>query len=489
MIKISVISYNNEKPIQPISAVFGPEGASIGRTDDNFLILQDQKRYISRVQASVKSDGGRHTIVNLSQANPIIVNGEEIIWEQEADLHFGDEIQIGLYLLRAESVSETSNSNAAVNTKNNAKNSEYSTPSNYSSTPPNDRELGQASTHLATEEILSESLNIALTEQQNSAIIPDDFDPLAMPVKNPSNPIDLFATIEYRSAASASKAGTIAMPYETISSIIESNSPSSVEPQALICSQSASALVATDAAITRSLHSNDETSKSAVPTHNHFAVSAASEGTTGLPNQNSVDALALVRAFLSGANLPPDTISSGVTPEWMEMMGRFVATTTQGTIDLISSRAMVKREVKADLTMIVARKNNPLKFLPNGESALIQMFGRKIPGFMDPIESLQDAYLDLRAHQIGVVAGMRAALDEIFKRFDPELLEQKLKSPMFLDNFLTANRKAKMWDMYAELFSDLQIAAQDDFHTLFGKAFLAAYEHEIERFTKEACHA
>ena len=177
-----------------------------------------------------------------------------------------------------------------------------------------------------------------------------------------------------------------------------------------------------------------------------------------------------------------DTLPAGVTLEWMEMIGRFAATATDGAVELIASRALVKREVKADLTMIVVRNNNPLKFLPDGHSALIQMLGKKIPGFMNPVEAMQDAYADLRAHQVGVVAGMRAALKEVLQRCDPSLLEKKLKTRTLLDFLVAANRKAKMWDLYTELFKDIYLESQDDFQTLFGKAFLTAYESEIDRF-------
>jgi FHA domain-containing protein len=198
--------------------------------------------------------------------------------------------------------------------------------------------------------------------------------------------------------------------------------------------------------------------------------------------QEPLDPHALAEAFLRGANLPMDTLPAGVTLEWMEMMGRFAATATDGAVELIASRALVKREVKADLTMIVVRNNNPLKFLPDGHSALIQMLGKKIPGFMNPVEAMQDAYADLRAHQVGVVAGMRAALKEVLQRCDPTLLEKKLKTRALLDSLFAANRKAKMWDLYAELFKDIYLESQDDFQTLFGKAFLTAYESEIDRF-------
>src|SRR5579872_1407976 len=103
MIKISVISYNDEMATEPLSATFGPAGGSLGRGSDNSLILPDPKCHISRRQASIKSDGKHHSIMNLSQVSPILVNGKKIALALDAELQFGDEIEVGPYLLRAES--------------------------------------------------------------------------------------------------------------------------------------------------------------------------------------------------------------------------------------------------------------------------------------------------------------------------------------------------------------------------------------------------
>ena len=43
MIKIAVVSYNNEAPATPIAAVFGPERETIGRSEGNFLVLPRSK--------------------------------------------------------------------------------------------------------------------------------------------------------------------------------------------------------------------------------------------------------------------------------------------------------------------------------------------------------------------------------------------------------------------------------------------------------------
>jgi FHA domain-containing protein len=203
-------------------------------------------------------------------------------------------------------------------------------------------------------------------------------------------------------------------------------------------------------------------------------------------NANAADNQALVDAFLAGAGIPQISLPSGLTPELMEMIGKLLATTIQGTLELVASRALVKREVKADMTMVVVRNNNPLKFLPDGQTVLIQMLRKKMPGFMAPVEAMEDAYEDLHAHQNGMVAGMHATVTEMLERFNPRQFEQQLQEHSILDALSPMPRKAKMWDMYNVQFQTIHQESQDDFQVPLGKAFLGAYEKEIERLKNEA---
>jgi FHA domain-containing protein len=203
-------------------------------------------------------------------------------------------------------------------------------------------------------------------------------------------------------------------------------------------------------------------------------------------NANAADNQALLDAFLVGAGIPQISLPSGLTPELMEMIGKLLATTIQGTFELVTSRALIKREVKADMTMVVVRNNNPLKFLPDGQTVLIQMLRKKMPGFMAPVEAMEDAYDDLHAHQNGLVAGMHAAVTEMLERFNPQQFEHQLQEQSFLDVLSPMPRKAKMWDMYNVQFQTILQESQDDFQVPLGKAFLGAYEKEIERLRNEA---
>jgi FHA domain-containing protein len=193
----------------------------------------------------------------------------------------------------------------------------------------------------------------------------------------------------------------------------------------------------------------------------------------------------LLRAFLMGAGVPNLQIPGGLTTETMHMLGTVLRESMQGTLDLLLARAMIKREVRAEVTMIVARENNPLKFSPNVDAALTHLLAPQTRGFMPPIKAMKDAYNDLRSHQFGFMAGMRAALAGVLQRFNPEQLEQRISQKRVIDTLLPMNRKAKLWDMFEDLYGDISKEAEDDFHALFGKEFVRAYEAQIEKLERE----
>ena len=58
----------------------------------------------------------------------------------------------------------------------------------------------------------------------------------------------------------------------------------------------------------------------------------------------------------------------------------------------------------------------------------------------------------------------------------PESLRYKM-----LESLLPNSHQARLWETFTEMYVDISREAQDDFQTLFGKAFLAAYESEVAR--------
>jgi type VI secretion system FHA domain protein len=215
---------------------------------------------------------------------------------------------------------------------------------------------------------------------------------------------------------------------------------------------------------------------------------AAPESSASAAGLESPEALALKQAFLRGAGIAADAISAELTPELMELLGKLMATSLQGAIDLLALRSLVKQEVKADVTMVLVRNNNPLKFFPDSQTVLTQMLRKKMPGFMEPLEAIDDAWHDLRGHQMGVVAGTRASMASMMNRLGPAQLAAALPPPGLFDKLAPSRRAAALWDEYLRQYGAIAGEAQDQFKSLFGAAFLAAYEKEVERMSAEANH-
>lgn len=193
---------------------------------------------------------------------------------------------------------------------------------------------------------------------------------------------------------------------------------------------------------------------------------------------------ALWQAFCEGAGiqlaLPP-----GGAAERMQAIGMMMRAAIEGTLQLMAVRASTKHELHAAVTMIQQRNNNPLKFSPDAASGLEQLVQPPARGFLDGPAALEEAMHDLVGHSIGSVAGLRAALEGLLDRFDPAALEEKLTGASVLDSLLPMNRRARLWDLYLQHHETIREEAQEDFHRLFGKAFLAAYEQQVERLRQE----
>jgi FHA domain-containing protein len=189
-------------------------------------------------------------------------------------------------------------------------------------------------------------------------------------------------------------------------------------------------------------------------------------------------------AFCQGAGVDI-ALPQGLSPELMRVVGTLLRTAVDGTLQMMAVRAATKQELRAEVTVIQAKNNNPLKFSPDAQSALEQMLQPPVRGFLSGPAAMSDAMQDLVGHAIGTMAGTRAALEGVLGRFAPQALEAKLSTKSVIDSLLPMNRKAKLWELYLQHFDALRDEAQEDFHTLFGKAFLAAYEQQLERLRRE----
>ncbi len=360
--QFTIVQCNTDVPAKTVA--FKPPGGTIGRSQDNDLVLPDESRAISRLQALVHlSPEGECRLTNQGSVTSVVLNGMVLQRGSQVLLHHGDALQIGEYGLQVNDPA--------------CQNSQQDDPLAF----------------------FAESADDPLGIQQEPDVLPE----------------------------------TAAVRHER-----------RTDPRLAIDPQSDSP-----------------------------ALPAALPG---------ADQDKLIAALLEGMGLN-NGHQTPFTEEQMRVTGRMLSLFSQGTVALLSSRSILKRGVKADMTMILNEANNPFKILPSGKTVLMQIYQSQMPGFMPPEAAVRDALVDLQAHQLGMIAGIRAIIAAMLQSFNPQRLEEEARKDGVLPKLpFNGGRKAALWDYFSRHYQRTAGEIEDDFHTLFGEAFLHAYDMEVNQY-------
>ena len=483
MIKIEVASSDKQPLLQPLYAEFDELGGNIGRAEGNALVLHDPERHISRVHASIAFRDGAYFIRSLGSASPVYLNDQPLNNGQEASIVAGDQIRIDSYVM------QVTNNEAPVIAEGSATTGIGSDPfailDNHSES---DAPVSSVAELLQDEpspkeiipntQFINEPDPFAIVVPESSELIPADFD---APVKKVP-PADILNP-GLESPAEKQMIDNILYPSDPLVELPDKSNADSVDPLVIMG-------MASDKKSNKSRPDDVPEQKGAFSPPKvkpDAAVVLPDEDARRKPVETpaalklTANQDELLRAFLTGAGVPDLEMPNQLTPEFMELIGQLLRESTQGTLNLLRARSETKSAVRADRTLIAPQDNNPLKFSPNVEAALVHLLAPKVRGFMTPQQAMKDAHDDLRAHQFGFMAGMSAALAGVLERFNPQILEQRLTQKSMLDSLLPMNHRAKLWDLFVDRYGDISQEAEENFHELFGKEFLRAYEAQVAK--------
>ncbi|HSX91112.1 MAG TPA: type VI secretion system-associated FHA domain protein TagH [Pseudomonas sp.] len=192
----------------------------------------------------------------------------------------------------------------------------------------------------------------------------------------------------------------------------------------------------------------------------------------------------VLEAFLRGAGLDQLRIDRGETRAQMEAIGRSYRHMVEGLIEVLRARASLKGEFRMAQTMIRPVENNPLKFAPNVDEALLLLLRAGNQAFMPADQAIKESFDDLKAHQLAVMAGVQASIKHLLKRFQPAVLETQLSRTSGIGLLLSGARQAQYWELFTELYASISREAEDDFEDLFGREFSRAYEEQSAKLRK-----
>ena len=190
----------------------------------------------------------------------------------------------------------------------------------------------------------------------------------------------------------------------------------------------------------------------------------------------------------AGANLDFESLlaaagieSSRVTPELAAHFGQILRVVVSGLMDVLRARERIKDEFRMRVTTFKQQDNNPLKFSANVEDALHNLLVKRNAAYLGPVEAFDDAFTDLRNHQMAMLAGMRVAYESMLAEFEPERLQEEFDRHVKAGSFLSGPAKLKYWELYRNRFHDMVKDADSSFRRLFGDEFAKAYEEQLAK--------
>jgi len=185
---------------------------------------------------------------------------------------------------------------------------------------------------------------------------------------------------------------------------------------------------------------------------------------------------------LAGAGLDPAT----VTPEIAREFGQILRVVVSGVMDVMRSRQQIKDEFRMRMTRFRAAENNPLKFSANVDDALHNLLVKRNPAYLAPVEAFEEAFADLRHHQIATLSGIRVAFESMLAEFDPDHLQQEFDRQL---NKGLVPAKLRYWDLFREKGREIVKDPEASFRRLFGDEFGRAYEDQLKQLKAQESSA
>ena len=188
------------------------------------------------------------------------------------------------------------------------------------------------------------------------------------------------------------------------------------------------------------------------------------------------DAQALIEAFLDGAALPIEAFDIADPANTMRKIGQAFREAVGGIRDLLESRAMLKAEFRLEHTLVRARDNNPLKFSTNLDGTLAVLLSRRVPGFMEAPDAIRESVRDVKAHEIAIMAGLKAALTSQLEQLSPANLRAQVEKQGGGGMF---GQKARLWERFEALHE--QMSTEQVSASPVGGQFSAAYSAQYRK--------
>lgn len=474
-LRLRIVGYDGQTPVPAAECIIDRSDARLGRADANDLVLPDEDGVVSRVHARIEYADGVYCLIDQSTNGTSLGDPQRCLENGQAvPLADGDLILIGPFTIRAEITPVDDEIAPELS-------AERLIDLDAPSTKPDP---------FAPDEEQLEPLS-EMDGWSSEARRPDWFpvgdeekppaeQPSPVPPPRRASPLDQ----HMRAPRGAVPGGEIAQPPPAAE---PDHVPTGYVPFADQFDDFPSSLLADEMAIPQPATPDEPLQHADQSPAAQPSVTAAGpvEPPPAAPAQPASEAIVdtvLLDAFLRGLEMSSYRVPPEKAPEVMQQFGEMVRESVQGLIDILRLRAEFKHEFYVPATSIAPIANNLFKYSVNSTDAISRWLADSDQrAYMAPAQSTRQAFQDLAAHQLALIAGMEAAVAALLKRFSPDALEERIGKATVVEGMMPQVRRARLWEAFENEYRQIADQAAEDFQEILGQHFARAYTEQIKR--------
>jgi type VI secretion system FHA domain protein len=168
------------------------------------------------------------------------------------------------------------------------------------------------------------------------------------------------------------------------------------------------------------------------------------EKPAGDPASKAVDAMLNICGLTRG-DVPDDRLV-----EVMSRMAHAFRIAVGNLHDMLVARSEAKQEFGVERTMIARLDNNALKFPMDLNAALRTLMMNDVAGFLPAERAVGQAFDDIKAHQVSLLAATQATLQMLVRQLAPGSVTAGMKRVPNA-GWVPILGKARAWDRYVQL--------------------------------------
>jgi type VI secretion system protein len=470
-LKLRVISDQYKALGKRSSRLFGVTGGRIGRAQDNDWVLPDPERYVSSHHCKVEFRAGKWMLEDTS-TNGVFINGADSPASVAGaySLQDGDRLRIGDYDIIV-SIDDRNDFSPDA--------------SGQVPAPPRVRNKVQARPKL--EEDLGEELDLTdLISESSIHAVPE----LPVPPKRAAGG----GTLDLARALTADP--------EVVELVMEPPPPPPAAAAAKPARSGYSSLLDSSREDTEQRtvahgRKGDDWQMQTRPYDRKTLTALTSPAALAKPPEKpeperpkrlvetgSNEANGGVEAFCRGAGIDPANLPADAQNALLTLAGQMLREVVLGMMEALKARSELKTRLRLSQTTIQPGENNPLKFSPSVDEAVMKLLDPHSSRYLGPIEAIRESFADLRTHQAALLAAIQAGADELMSRIEPDELQERFDRGLKRGALLGATNKMKYWDLYCEFYQVLNQRSEQGLPTLFAEELARIYSERSSQQKK-----